>query len=318
MTFDPDIHRRRSIRLEGHDYSRPGLYFVTICVQSRLCLLGSIVDNQSLLNSAGNMIDRWWNKLSLKFTNVQLDKYIVMPNHFHGIIEIKNPAGPDQRNQCENTYQIEGEYAIEKQTEHDQDKEGAHMGAPLHVGVDPRVYPDSPYSPLPQHPVVPYRRGRPANAGRTHGSAPTVGVDPRVYPLIPRSFLPSSPSACLPNYPDACLPSQSHEQNQTWADTWVRPYDTGKPARLHKMMQWFKTMTTNEYIRNERLNGWQAFDRKLWQRNYYEHITRDDESLNKIREYIVNNPKNWKDDEMFPGITGTLLDKYDQNGTETP
>ena len=277
MTFDPDIHRRRSIRLEGHDYSRPGLYFVTICVQSRLCLLGSIVDNQSLLNSAGNMIDRWWNKLSLKFTNVQLDKYIVMPNHFHGIIEIKNPAGPDQRNQCENTYQIEGEYAIEKQTEHDQDKEGAHMGAPLHVGVDPRV-----------------------------------------YPLIPRSFLPSSPSACLPNYPDACLPSQSHEQNQTWADTWVRPYDTGKPARLHKMMQWFKTMTTNEYIRNERLNGWQAFDRKLWQRNYYEHITRDDESLNKIREYIVNNPKNWKDDEMFPGITGTLLDKYDQNGTETP
>jgi len=73
------------------------------------------------------------------------------------------------------------------------------------------------------------------------------------------------------------------------------------------MMQWFKTMTTNEYIRKERKNGWPPFDGKLWQRNYYEHIIRDNESLNEIREYIVNNPINWKDDEMFPEIIDKLL-----------
>ena len=93
------------------------------------------------------------------------------------------------------------------------------------------------------------------------------------------------------------------------------PLRRGKPmclpsyhgAPLSKMMQWFKTMTTNEYIRKERKNGWPPFDGKLWQRNYYEHIIRDNESLNEIREYIVNNPINWKDDEMFPEIIDKLL-----------
>jgi len=58
-------------------------------------------------------------------------------------------------------------------------------------------------------------------------------------------------------------------------------------------MQWFKTMTTNEYVRGVKQHGWQTFVGRLWQRNYYEHIIRDDESLNKIREYIVNNPMQW-------------------------
>jgi len=52
----------------------------------------------------------------------------------------------------------------------------------------------------------------------------------------------------------------------------------------------FKTMTTNEYICNAKQNGWKPFNSRLWQRNYYEHIVRNEIELNQIREYIINNP----------------------------
>ena len=87
--YDPDIHKRRSIRLEGYDYSQPGAYFVTVCVQNRLPLFGGIVANGTILNLAGKMIDRWWNELKHNFRNIELDQYVVMPDHFHGIIQIQ-------------------------------------------------------------------------------------------------------------------------------------------------------------------------------------------------------------------------------------
>ncbi len=55
----------------------------------------------------------------------------------------------------------------------------------------------------------------------------------------------------------------------------------------------FKTMTTKRYVDGVKTAGWTPFPSRLWQRNYYEHIIRDDESLNRIREYIVNNPMQW-------------------------
>lgn len=74
---------------------------------------------------------------------------------------------------------------------------------------------------------------------------------------------------------------------------------TGSP--LHEIGQWFKTMTTNEYIRNVKSNNWKRFDRKLWQRNYCEHIIRSEQSYEKISEYIINNPKKWNKD-TFNGM----------------
>lgn len=59
---------------------------------------------------------------------------------------------------------------------------------------------------------------------------------------------------------------------------------------LHETIQWFKTMSTNEYIRGVKQKKWQRFDKKLWQRNYYEHIIRDEKSYMKISEYIKTNP----------------------------
>ncbi len=73
---------------------------------------------------------------------------------------------------------------------------------------------------------------------------------------------------------------------------------TGAP--LPKIMQWLKTMTTNEYIRGVKTGVLPPFAGRFWQRNYYEHIIRNDASLNRIRQYIVENPRRWSLDRENP------------------
>jgi REP element-mobilizing transposase RayT len=68
---------------------------------------------------------------------------------------------------------------------------------------------------------------------------------------------------------------------------------------IPRIVQWFKTMATNEYIRGVKNLGWERFDGKLWQRNYYEHIIRDEKSFIAISEYIKNNPAKWIDDKFY-------------------
>ena len=65
-------------------------------------------------------------------------------------------------------------------------------------------------------------------------------------------------------------------------------------------MNWFKTMTANEYIRRVKEHGWTPFSGKFWQRNYYEHVIRNEDELNKIQEYIDNNPAQWALDRENP------------------
>ena len=80
---------------------------------------------------------------------------------------------------------------------------------------------------------------------------------------------------------------------------------SGSP--LSAVVGWFKTMSTNEYIRGVKQFGWPPFDRKLWQRNYYEHIIRDDQSLCEIAYYITNNPARWSDDKFYPNKSYPLI-----------
>jgi putative transposase len=79
---------------------------------------------------------------------------------------------------------------------------------------------------------------------------------------------------------------------------------TGQPHRvaptLGDIIDWFKTMTTNEYIRNVKLRDWPSFYGKLWQRNYYEHVIRNDDDLNRVRQYIIENPMKWYEDKDNP------------------
>jgi putative transposase len=90
MTFNSGIHRRRSIRLQGYDYSRAGAYFITICTQNRECMFGAIVDGKMVMNHAGDMIQTVWDEIPFHYAGIDIDEFIVMPNHIHGIIIIGN------------------------------------------------------------------------------------------------------------------------------------------------------------------------------------------------------------------------------------
>ncbi len=93
MTYDPEKHHRRSIRLKGYDYTQPGAYFITICTHGRECLFGEIIDGEMHLNEAGPIVVQTWWDLPNHVPNVQLDAFVVMPNHVHGIIIITERAG---------------------------------------------------------------------------------------------------------------------------------------------------------------------------------------------------------------------------------
>ena len=226
MTYHPARHHRRSIRLRGYDYSQAGAYFVTICANNRECLFGEVVDGKMRLNDAGRMIEKWWLEMNRAFPTMETDEYIVMPNHFHGVVVI---VGADLR-VCPIV--------------------GADLRVCPIVGADLRVCP-----------IV----------GADLRVCPIVGADLRVCPIVGAGN---------------------------------RGAHTGAP--LPSIIQWFKTMTTNEYIRGVKTSAWPPFPGKLWQRNYYEHIIRDEESLNRIREYIRNNPLQWALDRENPDGTGAV------------
>lgn len=73
---------------------------------------------------------------------------------------------------------------------------------------------------------------------------------------------------------------------------------TVKPKTVGDMIGAFKSITTVEYIRGVKNLDWEPFYRRLWQRNYWEHIIRDEQSYHRISRYIINNPKSWEDDKL--------------------
>lgn len=100
--YDPAIHHRRSIRLRGYDYSQAGAYFVTICAQNREFLFGEIVNGEMRLNDAGKMIQTVWGEIPVYYQGIDIDSFIVMPNHIHGIVIVgAAPRGrPDSDTRC--------------------------------------------------------------------------------------------------------------------------------------------------------------------------------------------------------------------------
>lgn len=232
MPYDPQKHHRRSIRLRGYDYAQAGAYFVTIVTQHRLCMFGEVVDGETRLNEAGRMVEKWWLELNRKFPNVDTDEYVVMPNHFHGIVVLGAPA-----------VRAGGTAAAGAVRADDVVADG--------VVAD--------------------------NVGADNVGADNVGADLRVGPVGPVGL--GGPAA----YGD----QGAH---------------TGAP--LPTIIQWFKTMTTNEYIRGVKQLGWMRFPGKSWQRDYYEHIIRNEGALNRIRRYIADNPARWEQDAENPSAAG--------------
>lgn len=181
--------RKSSLRLPGFDYATDGAYYVTLCVQRRMCLLGDVVEREIALNDAGRMAESWWFATSEKFPRLELDEFVVMPNHMHGVLWLRE------------------------------------LGA--------------------------------ESASRTN---------------------------------------------------------------LAEVVQWFKTMTTNAYIRGVREHGWAPFPGRFWHRSYFDHIVRDESQLNKIREYIRDNPRRWSEDSENPGLdmAKTMSDRRDGAHTGAP
>jgi REP element-mobilizing transposase RayT len=126
--------------------------------------------------------------------------------------------------------------------------------------------------------------GEHANTGEHVGSpqqSDDVGVNPRVDPI--------------PRDDSGQTHGSAPTTNTVGVDLRVNPNPT-----LGEMIQWFKTMTTNEYIRGVKTLNWPPFPGKLWQRNYYEHIIRNEIELNAIRQYIIDNPARWEQDRDNP------------------
>ncbi|ACK65071.1 conserved hypothetical protein [Rippkaea orientalis PCC 8801] len=159
MKYNPDIHHRHSIRLNNYDYSQSGAYFITLCTYQKEYLFGEIINDKMKLNLLGNTVECNWQKLTHYYSYLQLDNFVIMPNHLHGILVLT-----DQK------YNIK-------------------------------------------------RKGIP------------------------------------------------------------------------EIIRGFKTFSARQINRIR-----QSPNVPVWQRNYYEHIIRNESDLNRIREYIVNNPKNWLQD----------------------
>jgi REP element-mobilizing transposase RayT len=170
-----------------------------------------------------------------KFPNLQCHEMVVMPNHFHCIIEIVGAnlcVRPNQTNQTGRTQRIIGQTQQTGRTEQ--------------IGQTTEII------------------GRTTEIiGRTHRFAPTMS---------------------------------SNTLNE---DTNSHLHNDLINVSISTIIQWFKTMTTNAYIRGVKHHHWQSFNGKLWQRNYYEHIIRNESSYQTIAHYIINNPAQWDNDTLY-------------------
>ncbi len=97
--------KRKSIRLSEYDYSQPGYYFITICTHQRQNLFGQIIEGKMYLNELGKIIGNQWHNIPKRFDNVQIEKFVIMPNHFHGIIHVRRGAvsAPVRKNNVQRT-----------------------------------------------------------------------------------------------------------------------------------------------------------------------------------------------------------------------
>jgi len=124
MRFNPEIHHRQSIRLRDYDYARAGAYFVTVCAFQRECAFGEVVDGQVVLNEMGEIVRDEWMKTANFRVYVQLDEFVIMPNHFHAVLWIKD-VGATHR-----VAQVGNRHAEDQTKNRPNDNRATHRVAP--------------------------------------------------------------------------------------------------------------------------------------------------------------------------------------------
>lgn len=110
MPLNKNKHHRGSIRLKGYDYASPGWYYITICTHSRECFFGDVNDGKMVSSQIGKTAKEYWLEIPDHFTHVELDEFVVMPNHIHGIVIIND------------------------------DRRGVRSNAPTDANIDPQNY----------------------------------------------------------------------------------------------------------------------------------------------------------------------------------
>jgi len=200
MKYNPEIHHRRSLRLKGYDYTKPGAYFVTICIYQRDEILGEIINGTMKLSPLGKIVHEEWLRSAEIRREIQLfeDEFTVMPNHLHGINWIVESVGAD--------------------------------GVRPNDGIHPTM--------------------ERAHAMRPHGVHPQK--------------------------------QDAHQDRDARRASLRRT-----PRSLGSFIAGFKASVTSRARKELNMTG-------IWQRNYYDHIVRNDRELKDIRWYILNNPFNWQ------------------------
>ena len=94
MPYNAEIHHRRSIRLKNYNYSQNGAYFITLCTHNRKCLFGEIKNDVMLLNNFGNIVQNEWIRSFVIRKEILIDEFVIMPNHFHGIVFVRHQTQP--------------------------------------------------------------------------------------------------------------------------------------------------------------------------------------------------------------------------------
>ena len=87
-----ELPKRKLQRLAGYDYSQCGTYFITICTQNKRCLFGRYWNNEITLNDAGKMVSEKFAEVSEYYSDIKVEKYVVMPNHLHGLLSIQEDS----------------------------------------------------------------------------------------------------------------------------------------------------------------------------------------------------------------------------------
>ena len=144
MPYDPERHLRRSFRLHGYDYTQAGLYFVTIVAQDRIDTFGEVLDGEMRLNDAGAMVQAIWDEIPAHYPGVDIDAFVVMPNHIHGIIALTaDPVdfvGAGPRTRPGSDFHVESVLEQPGQSESGQPQGVAP--AEYAVGAGPPAFPD--------------------------------------------------------------------------------------------------------------------------------------------------------------------------------
>ncbi|MDH5381382.1 MAG: hypothetical protein OEW75_11045 [Cyclobacteriaceae bacterium] len=216
-------------------------------------------------------MEKWYNKLPIKFPDIRCHQMIIMPNHFHCIVENTGsiPVGADPC-VCPPT----------------------QNNSPLGIHSRPGEQPPSEQPPVVQTPGE-HALGEHSPGEQTLGEHALGEHSPGEHALGEQPPGEHSPG----EHALGEQPPGEHALGEHALGEHSPGEHMGSPLR--GVVQWFKTMTTNEYIRGVKNLGWQPFDGKLWQRNYYEHIIRNERAYQYLSEYIRNNPEKWDIDTFY-------------------